>query len=51
MVKDFLSILRDYGILPIIYGAGIFSLTMFGLSLIPSWSWLPKAFLLFVLTH
>jgi len=50
-MKDFFDILHKYGINPIINTAGIFALGLFGLSLIPSLSWVPKMFLLFVLTH
>lgn len=50
-MKDLLSFIKDYGIDPIVYTAGTFTLGMFGLSLIPSLAFVPKAFVLFVLTH
>lgn len=50
-MKELLDIIKNYGITPLVYGVGIFALGLFTLSLIPSWSWLPKAFILFALTH
>jgi hypothetical protein len=50
-MKEALDILKNYGILPIVYAAGVCALTLFGLSLIPSLSFVPKMFLMFVLTH
>lgn len=50
-MKDLLGIIKDWGVKPIIFGVGIFSIGLFGLSIIPSLSWVPKMFVLFVLTH
>ena len=50
-MKEFLDILKNYGVLPIVYLAGWIAIVLFSLSLIPSLSFVPKAFLLYTLTH
>lgn len=50
-MKDLLDFIKNYGIDPLVYGVGLFGLGLFGLSLIPSLNWVPKMFLLYVLTH
>jgi hypothetical protein len=50
-MKEFLDVLKNYGILPVVYLAGWIALGLLGLSLIPSLSFVPKAFLLYTLTH
>lgn len=51
MLKDIFEVLKVYGFDPIVRTVGLFGLILFGLSLIPSLSFVPKAFLLYVLTH
>lgn len=50
-MKEFIDIVKNYGILPIVYMVGWLAIGMFSLSLIPSLSFVPKAFVLYVLTH
>lgn len=51
MIKDLLGFIKDYGIDPIIRSVGILALGLFGLTLIPSLAFIPKYFVLFILTH
>lgn len=51
MFKDLLETLHKWGVKPIVFIAGITALGLFGLSLIPTLNFIPKLFLLFVLTH
>lgn len=50
-MKELLDFIKNYGIDPIVNMVGWFMIILFGLSLIPSLSFVPKAFLLYVLTH
>lgn len=48
---DLLKVLKEWGIDPIVRAVGWFHIGMFGLSLIPSLSFIPKGYILYVLTH
>lgn len=50
-MKELFDAVKHYGILPVVYLVGWFSIGLFSLSLIPSLSFVPKAFVLYVLTH
>lgn len=50
-MKELLDFIKTYGIEPIVTTVGWFFIVLFGLSLIPSLSFVPKAFVLYVLTH
>lgn len=50
-MKDLFEFIKHYGFDLIVGPAGVFALMMFGLSLIPSLSFIPKLFLVFILTH
>lgn len=49
-MKELLSFVKDYGINPLVNFVGMSVIILFTLTLIPALNYLPKAFLLYILT-